>query len=72
MSNHYYFTETGQAVSGSIQAGFFTVKQTALFLSCSEKSVRRFIERGLLRPSKALRKLLIPRGQLESFFERTR
>ena len=47
--------------------GFYTVKEAATYLSISEKSVRRLISRGHLRPSKALRKLRIPAQQLEEF-----
>jgi excisionase family DNA binding protein len=50
---------------------YYTIKQTADYLSISDKSVRRLVERGLLRPSRALRKLLIPRAELDSFFART-
>ena len=56
---------------GQFSAGFFTVAEAAAYLRVSDKSVRRLISRGLLRPSKALRKLLIPCEQLETFYERT-
>jgi len=52
-------------------AGFFTVADAADYLCVSDKTIRRLISRGLLRPSKALRKLIIPNEQLETFFERT-
>ena len=52
-------------------AGFATVKDTAVFLRVSEKTVRRLISRGIFRPSKAVRKILIPRSQLEAFYEMT-
>jgi excisionase family DNA binding protein len=54
-----------------IRPEFFTVKEAAVYLNTSEKSVRRFLERGILWSSKALRKKLIPRRCLESFWERT-
>jgi len=49
----------------------FSVKEAAEILGVSEKSVRRLIIRGLLRPSRALRHLLIPRKELERFLEET-
>lgn len=54
-----------------VRPEFFTVKEAAIYLNCSDKSVRRFLDRGLLRCSKATRKKLIPRRDLETFFERT-
>jgi excisionase family DNA binding protein len=48
--------------------GFYTIKEAACYLRVSDKSVRRAIGRGLLRPSKAFRKLLIPAIQLEKDF----
>jgi len=45
----------------------FSVRETAAMLGVSEKTVRRLIARGLLRPSKALRHLLIPRTEIERF-----
>jgi excisionase family DNA binding protein len=50
---------------------FYTVKESALCLNVSEKTIRRFLERGLLKSSKAIRKKLIPRKDVENFFERT-
>lgn len=51
---------------------FYTVKETAVVLNVAEKTVRRFLERGILHSSKATRKKLIPRHEIESFFERTK
>ncbi len=49
----------------------YRVKETAQMLGISEKSVRRLIARGLLRTSKALRHLLIPRSEIERFLKET-
>jgi excisionase family DNA binding protein len=49
----------------------YTVKQAAVALNVSEKSIRRLLERGILKSSHALRKKLIPRKYLEEFFEAT-
>lgn len=54
--------------SGRPQRGFYTIKEAAHYLAVSDKSVRRAIKRGLLKPSKAFRKLLIPAMQLETDF----
>lgn len=50
---------------------FYTIRETAVVLNMSTKSVRRLIGRGCLTPSKALRKKLIPRRQVEAFEETT-
>jgi excisionase family DNA binding protein len=49
----------------------FSVRETAEMLGISEKTVRRLISRGLLRPSRALRHLLIPKKEIERFLEQT-
>jgi len=48
-----------------------TVAQAAVIWNVSEKTIRRFLARGILRSSTATRKKLIPRRDLETFFERT-
>jgi excisionase family DNA binding protein len=49
----------------------YSVKETAQLLGICEKSVRRLVARGLLRPSRALRHLLITRKELNRFLEDT-
>lgn len=49
----------------------YTLKEAALFLNVSTRTVERLIERKLLRRNKALRKILIPRSELERFLENT-
>ena len=49
----------------------FSVKETAAMLGLSEKTIRRLIARGLLRPSRALRHLLISKKEIERFLEQT-
>lgn len=49
----------------------FSVRETAEILGVSEKTVRRLISRGLLRPSRALRHLLLSRKEIERFLENT-
>jgi excisionase family DNA binding protein len=48
-----------------------TVAETADILGISERSVHRLLKRGLLRASKALRKILIPRTEIEKFLRDT-
>jgi len=49
----------------------FTIKETAYVLGVSEKSVRRFLERGLLQTSKALRTKLITLESIQAFVRTT-
>jgi hypothetical protein len=49
----------------------YDINQTAAVLNCCTKSVRRLILRGYLCPCKALRKILIPRQQIEAFLKAT-
>jgi excisionase family DNA binding protein len=49
----------------------YTVAETAAVLKISTKTVRRLLRRRLLTGSKALRKILIPRAQVEQFLKAT-
>jgi len=49
----------------------FSLKETAGVLGVSEKTVRRLVARRLLRPSRALRHLLIAKREIERFLEET-
>lgn len=49
----------------------FSVGETAAILGVSEKTVRRLISRKLLRSSRALRHLLIPKKEIERFLADT-
>jgi len=49
----------------------FSLKETAGVLGVSEKSVRRLVARRLLRPSRALRHLLIAKREIERFLAET-
>ncbi len=49
----------------------YTVAQAAIALNVSTKTVRRLLQRRLLTGSKALRKILIPRKQIEEFLKAT-
>jgi len=47
----------------------FSVQETAVALGISPISVRRLIQRGLLRPNRALRHLLIPAAEIDRFLQ---
>lgn len=49
----------------------FTVEEAAVALHVSTKTIRRLLSRGVLTSSKALRKKLIPRQQIENFLKAT-
>jgi len=49
----------------------YDIKQTAAALNTCTKTVRRLIQRGYFTPCKALRKILIPREQIEAFLKAT-
>ena len=50
----------------------YSVQEAAHMLGVCDKSVRRLILRGLIRPSRALRHILIPKDELERFLRETR
>ena len=50
---------------------FLSIKQTAYILELSEKSVRRLIDDGTIKASKALRHVRIPVEEIEAFKEQT-
>ena len=45
----------------------FTVSETAAMLGLSPKSIRRLLDLGLLRASKALRHKVIPKSEIHRF-----
>ena len=52
-----------------IQQCAVSVKTAAQMLEVSEKSIRRLIDRGLLKPNRALRVLRIPVAQITKLLE---
>ena len=50
---------------------FYNLKQAAEALNTSETSIRRYLERGLLRRSLAQGKIQIPASDIENFGART-
>ena len=55
-----------------VRPQFYTVREAAVALNVSDKTVRRLLLREVLHSSKALRKKLIPRKDIETFFEATK
>ena len=49
--------------------GALKLKDAASYLGVSPMSVRRLIERGLIKPNRALRHVLIPVGELDRFLK---
>jgi excisionase family DNA binding protein len=49
----------------------YTVEEAAAALHVCPKTIRRLLNRGILTASKALRKKLIPRSQIEGFLKAT-
>jgi hypothetical protein len=49
----------------------YTIRETAQLLSVSEKSVRRLLDRGLLKSNPAFRIKLITRESIEAFVKMT-
>jgi excisionase family DNA binding protein len=47
--------------------GALKIRKAARYLSVSEITMRRLIERGKIKPCRALRHLLIPVAELERF-----
>ena len=45
------------------------LKEASQILNCSTKSVRRLIDRGLLRANRALRHIRVSRAELKRFVE---
>ena len=50
----------------------YSVQETARMLGVCDKSIRRLILRGLIRPSRALRHVRIPRDEIDRFLRDTR
>lgn len=49
----------------------YLLSEAAEIFGISTKSVRRLIDRGLLKNSKALRKIIIPASEIERFLRET-
>jgi excisionase family DNA binding protein len=49
--------------------GALKIKDAAKYLGISSISVRRLIERGLIKPNRALRHVIIPLSELTRFLE---
>ena len=56
---------------GKLLKLLYTIAETAFLFSQSEKTIRRFVERGLLQTSKATRHVLITRESILTFLKTT-
>ena len=56
---------------GTLLKLLYTIAETAFLLNQSDKTIRRFIERGLLKTSKATRHILITRESILAFLKTT-
>ncbi|MDR3459674.1 MAG: helix-turn-helix domain-containing protein [Verrucomicrobiae bacterium] len=57
--------------TGRTEALAYDIKQAAAKLNVSTKTIRRLLRRGKLTCCKVLRKILIPREQIENFLKLT-
>ena len=65
-------TMTRQQPGGENGRLAYSVQETARMLGVCDKSIRRLIWRGLIRPSRALRHILIPKDEIDRFLRDTR
>jgi excisionase family DNA binding protein len=63
--------ENGAATPAKPLPLAYTVEEAAAALNVCTKTIRRLLDRGILTASKALRKKLIPRSQIEGFLKAT-
>jgi excisionase family DNA binding protein len=56
---------------GKLLKLLYTIAETAFLFSVHEKTIRRFVERGLLQTSKATRHVLITRESILTFLKTT-
>ena len=68
--SHEGESKTGPS-DGSVLRLAYSVSETATMLGVCDKTVRRLVHRGLLRPSRAIRHLLISRKEIDRFLEET-
>ena len=62
---------TRQKPKGDLPKLLYTIKETAYVLGVSVKTVRRLLERGLLKTSHAIRTKLITRESIDEFIRVT-
>lgn len=62
--------QTAQNCFCSTRMGY-SVAETAKLLGVSSRSIRRLLDRKLLKGSRALRTIIIPRSEIEKFLTDT-
>jgi len=60
-----------RAKTAPVEPLLYDINQTAAAINCCTKTVRNLIRRGKFKPCNALRKVLIPRKQIEDFIKAT-
>ncbi len=63
-------TNNQKEISPVLNPAAYTLEEAAIKLRRSGKTIRRLIDRGLLRRDKTFYKVMIPRKDVDSFFER--
>jgi len=66
VSGAFYIMELNPNCS-AVNPRALKLKQAANYLGVSSNSIRRLIKRGLIKPNRALRHMLIPISELERF-----
>jgi hypothetical protein len=56
-----------RSTGASVSKRLYTLKEAALSLGMSTASVRRLVDRGVLKPNRALRTLMFPPAELDRF-----
>ena len=59
------------SLAGAVSRLAFSIRETAQMLGVCEKSVRRLIDRGLLKTSRALRHHRVTKQEIERFLKDT-
>ena len=60
-----------QVANQSVTKRLYTLREAAVSLGMSTASVRKLVERGLLKPNRALRTFLFPAAELDRFTSQT-
>lgn len=68
-ANSIQNTESAETLLPANCKGALQLKAAAAYLDCAEITVRRLVKRGLLRPNRAIKRLLFPIKELNRFLE---
>ena len=62
---------TLQTAGKAPEKQWYSLKESAVYLACSTKTIYRLIERGLLKKSAGLRHIRITRQELDEYTKKT-